>query len=173
MMIRRILLATASVGLMTTWSEIVPAATTNATLGITANVAASCTVAAGTVAFGNLTSALATTPVNATGTVTVNCTPGGALSITLSGGNNLTGSQRALANGASRLNYNLTQPTAAGTAISAPPVAWGDGTALGAAYAATGTGAAQVLNVYGTLPAQATALISGAYSDAVTVTLTY
>lgn len=178
-MLRRILLGSAALGLVAVAVSVggtdSQAATSNATLSVTASVASSCTLAATAVAFGTLSSSLATTPVNATGTITVNCTPGAALSISLNGGSNATGGQRSLANGASKVTYNLTQPTAAGNAISSPAVSWGDGgaTATGTAFSTTGTGANQVLNVYGTIPAQATSLAAGTYSDAVTVTLTY
>lgn len=172
---RRILLAASALGLLALSADLAPAATSNATLNVTASVVASCTLTAGSIAFGTLSSTLSSTPVNATGTITVNCTPGDSLSITLNGGANAASGQRSLANGASKVTYNITQPNAAGTAISSPAVAWGDNgvTATGTPYATTGTGANQTLNVYGTIPAQATTLNSGNYSDAVTVTLTY
>jgi outer membrane usher protein len=50
--------------------------------------------------------------------------------------------------------------------------AWGDGTALGATVAGTGTGSAQTFTVYGQTLA-GTAPTPGSYSDTVVVTATY
>ena len=163
----RLLFATASIGLLLSLPSAVPAATTTATLNVSASVSASCTLTATAITFGALTSAISTTPVNATGTITVNCTPSDALSIALNGGSNATSGQRHLANGANTLTYNINQPNAAGTAPSSPLVAWGDSgaTATGAPYTTTGTGANQVLNVYGVVPAQTATLAAGNYID--------
>ncbi len=152
-------------------SQRLPAATTTYTMNVTGTVSASCTLTAVAVAFGALSTSANT---NATGSVTVNCTPGNALSIALIGGSNASSGQRRLSNGTNFANYNLFQPTAAGNAQAAGPVAWGDAavTATGAAFTTTGTGAAQVFNVYGQVPSGQT-LYAGSYSDAVTVTLTY
>lgn len=149
-----------------------PAATATYTLNVTGTVTASCTLTGVAVAFGALSSSANT---NATGSVTVNCTPGNAYTIALNGGANASALQRRMLNGASSYaSYNLYQPTSTGNAEAAGPVAWGDGnvTATGTTFGSTGTGAAQVFNVYGQVPSGQT-LTAGSYSDAVTVTLTY
>lgn len=170
-MTRRILLLAATLGAIASSTAYAPAATTTYTLNVTASVSASCTLSAVAVAFGTLSTSANT---NATGSVTVNCTPGDALTIAIGGGANASSGQRRIANGSNYANYNLYQPVAAGNAEAIPVVAWGDGgvTATGAAFTTTGTGAAQVFNVYGQVPSGQT-LYSGSYTDAVTVTLTY
>jgi spore coat protein U-like protein len=162
---KQLLRLAASVAMIAGATAGVQAATTTASLGISATAAAACTLSASPVAFGTLSASGATT---ATGAVTVNCTNGDALTIALDAGGNASGTQRRLLNGTNFLNYNLYQPTAAGTAQASPVVAWGDGST----FATNSTGAAQVFNVYGQVPSGQT-LYVGAYSDTVTVTLTY
>jgi hypothetical protein len=168
-MSNRLLLAVATLGAFVGLSDRGIAATATASLGVSATAAAACTLTATTVAFGTLSASAATT---GTGAVTVNCTNGDSLTISLDAGGSATGSQRRLVNSGNFLNYNLYQPTAAGNAQAAPAVAWGDGTALGNTFATTSTGAAQVFNVYGQVPSGQT-LYVGAYSDTVTITLSY
>jgi spore coat protein U-like protein len=168
---RLVLLLAAAAGAIAGSTEQVPAATATYTLNVSGTVSASCTLTAVAVAFGALSTSANT---NATGSVTINCTPGNSLTIALSGGANASSLQRRISNGTNFANYNLYQPTAAGNAQAAGPVPWGDGsvTATGATFNTTGTGAAQVFNVYGQVPSGQT-LSAGLYSDAVTVTLTY
>jgi spore coat protein U-like protein len=168
-MTKRILLLTAAIGAFVGTIERGQAASTTSTLGVSATAAAACTLTAAPVAFGTLSTSAAT---SATGSVTVNCTNGDALTIALDAGTSASGSQRRLVNAGNYLNYSLYQPTAAGTAESSPAVAWGDGTALGSTFGTTSTGAAQVFNVYGSVPSGQT-LYVGAYTDTVTVTLSY
>lgn len=138
-------------------------------LGVSANAVAVCSLSTTAVAFGNLSTTAAT---DATGSITVTCTNGDALTIALDAGGNASGTQRRLVNSGNYLNYNLYQPTAAGNAEASPTVAWGDGTALGSTYTATANGTAQTFNVYGEVPS-GQSLYVGGYSDTVTVTLTY
>src|SRR5256885_7799224 len=74
----------------------------------TAARAATCTVSATPVAFGSY-NVFNTTPLDATGTVTVHCTGLGELSYNIKLSTGLSGSYapRQMANGANRLNYNL------------------------------------------------------------------
>lgn len=168
-MSKQLLLLAATVGLIAASAQNSQAASTTSSLGVTATAAAVCTLTATPVGFGTLSASAATT---ATGSVTVTCTNGDALTIVLDAGTNASGTQRRLINGSSYLNYNLYQPTAAGTAQASPAVAWGDGTGLGSSFATTSNGSAQVFNVYGQVPSGQT-LTVGSYTDTVTVTLNY
>jgi spore coat protein U-like protein len=49
---------------------------------------------------------------------------------------------------------------------------WGDGTASSSTSAGTGTGSTQTLTLYGRLPSLAN-VVPGAYTDTVTVTVSY
>lgn len=170
-MTRRVVFLLALAGMMAGATEPAPAATTTYTLNVTASVSASCTLTAAAIAFPALTT---TTNTTATGSVTVNCTPGDALTIALDAGAHASSGQRQLSNGTNDVTYNLYQPTAAGTAESSPPIAWGDGgtTNSGTTFTTTGTGSSQKFNIYGVVPSGQT-LYAGNYADAVTVTLTY
>ncbi len=168
-MTKRILILGAAIAAISATAASSQAATTTSSLSVTATAAAACTLSATPAAFGTLSASAAT---NATGTITVNCTNGDALTIALDAGANASGTQRRLANAGNFLNYNLYQPTAAGNAQAAGPVAWGDGAGLGTTFATTSTGSAQVFNVYGQVPTGQT-LYVGSYTDTVTVTLSY
>lgn len=164
----RLLLATPI--LLTALSAVpASASTTTASLQVSATAAAACTLTTTPVAFGTLSATAATT---ATGTISVNCTNGDALTIALDGGANGSSGQRRLANGTNYLNYDLYQPNSGNTGESSPATAWGDGTGLGSIYSVSSTGAAQNLVVYGSVPS-GQSLYVGNYTDTVTVTLTY
>jgi len=124
----------------------VPAATTTANLNVTATVVANCTLTTGTVAFGNYDPS-AVTAATAAGSVTVTCTKGQAFaSISLGAGNNSTGTQRNMKDGATdALPYSLFKPTLGGATYSCvytgTPAPWGDGTAAttGTAFVPSGS----------------------------------
>lgn len=119
--------------------------------------AATCTVSATNVAFGTYTGAL----VEITGTVTVHCTNGAAYDVGLSGGDSGSVTARTMMNGTAPLNYALTSGSYAGTNWGNTNPTWVTG---------TGTGANQVLTVYGELAA-AQYVAPGAYTDTITVTV--
>lgn len=139
---------------------------TTTTFQVTATVNASCTVGASTHAFGVHSSASTT---NATSTVTATCTPTTPYELKLDAG---TGAGATLAvrkmtggvNG-DLLNYALYRD-AARTEI------WGDGTASTFTVSGTGDGTAQASTVYGQIPASQN-IAPDAYTDTITVTLTY
>jgi spore coat protein U-like protein len=84
----------------------------------------------------------------------------------LSGGTtNAAPTARKMSKGAETVTYGLYKDTNR----SQP---WGDATTPGSTVAGTGTGAAQVLTVYGRVPPQTTPT-PGTYTDTVVVTLTY
>lgn len=133
------------------------------TITVSSMVAAICTISAGTLGFGSYSGSIA----NATGSISVNCTGTAPYSVSIGGGNNLSGSTRRMAGPAgSYLSYELFSD-------SARLVPWGDGGALlGARRSGTGSGAAQALTVYGRIPAGQYPG-AGSYSDSVLVTIDY
>jgi spore coat protein U-like protein len=139
------------------------AATASGTLTISASVVAACTVVGSAIAFGAYTQSV----VNQSGTITVLCTNGTAYNVGLDAG---TGTGATVSNrkmsaaGGGTLNYALYRD-AARTSNWGSTI--GTDTATG-----TGSGLTQTLTVYGQIAAAQTPL-AGAYSDTVTVTLTY
>jgi len=137
-------------------------ATSTSTFQVTATVANSCTVTATSLAFGNYTLA----QLDGTPTITATCTNGTTYTIGLDAGT---------FSGATTSTRRMTGPSAAGLSYSlfsdsGRTTNWGNAT--GSWVSGTGTGAAQVLTVYGRIPANQTALI-GSYTDTVTVTVTF
>ncbi|HZF28383.1 MAG TPA: spore coat U domain-containing protein [Gammaproteobacteria bacterium] len=138
---------------------------------VSATVNPDCTVSASTLDFGQAGLGLASTPVNATGTISMTCTQGVSYSIALNAGQG-SGATVALrkltrAAGTDTLSYRLYRD-------SGRSQLWGNGLSGTGTVAATGAGIQTVLQhtVYGTLPAQAVPRV-GQYSDVVTVTVTY
>ncbi|WP_209349086.1 spore coat U domain-containing protein [Pontixanthobacter sp. CEM42] len=134
---------------------------------VTATVVDSCTVTASPMAFGTLTT-LGTANIDSSATIALACTPDAAYDVSLDLGLNAgVGTQRELVNGADttqRIPYNLFQDAARSTA-------WGTG--AGNTVAGTATGGVATLTAYGRIPASASAVTAGSYSDSVTVTVTF
>lgn len=138
------------------------AATATSAIAVTATVLSFCTIAALPLAFGNYSSAL----VVATTTVTVACTVGTTYDVGLDvgTGTGATVALRKLTLLASTLNYALFREVGR-TSNWGPTI--GTNTVAG-----IGTGVAQVLTVYGDIPA-GQLVTPGAYTDTVTATITY
>jgi spore coat protein U-like protein len=141
------------------------AATTLLSLGINTNVLALCSLTGGSVPFGTYSGA----QLDQTGTVTVSCILGVPFTISLDAGagtgattavRKMTGSNGGL------LNYALYRDPGYSAV-------WGN---TAGTNTVTGSGlgvsTANTLTVYGRIPASQTP-IAGAYTDTVTVTLTY
>jgi spore coat protein U-like protein len=140
-------------GFTTTWSFVA-----------SASVAAQCTTTASTLNFGSRASL--GTLVSATSNVNVTCSTSTAYSVGLNAGTSPGGttSLRRMRSGTPSVGYQLFRDTAR-------TVNWGD--TIGADTASgIGTGIVQRLTVYGRVPSQATPP-PGAYTDTVTVTVTY
>ncbi|WDZ94331.1 spore coat U domain-containing protein [Herbaspirillum sp. WKF16] len=139
------------------------AATASASLTISASVVAACTVVGSAIAFGAYTQAL----VNQTGSITVLCTNGTSYNVGLdagTGSGSTVTSRKMSATGGGTLNYALYRD-------SGRTNNWGS--TIGTdTQTGTGSGLVQTLTVYGQIAAAQTPL-AGAYSDTVTVTLTY
>jgi spore coat protein U-like protein len=157
----RLFLAAAAIALMGPLAS--QAATSTATIAVTATIPQACTVSATALAFGNYSASAGS---NATSNITVTCQASSPYTIDLDAGahGTLAGASttRSMASGASALAYNL-YTDAAHTHV------W----ATGAGSDVTGTAnLTTVTSVFGNVPASQTAG-PGAYTDTVNVTLSY
>jgi len=149
------------------------AASTSANITVQANVAANCTISAGTVSFGSYDPAVGnvSTPLDAEGTFTVKCTKGTAATIDLGVGANASVSTRRMLGGGDYLTYELYRD-------SSRSAVWGTGTGENLnPYEADGGTAPNAGNrtvtVYGRVPAGQVNIGSGAYSDTVVATINF
>jgi spore coat protein U-like protein len=130
----------------------------------TATISKNCLVSATNISFGAV--AALTSNVDATGTVTVQCTNTTPYNVGLNAGtgSGATVTTRKMTAGASTINYSLYRN-------STRTQVWG--TTIGTnTVSGTGTGNNQNLTVYGRIPVQSTPN-PGLYSDTITVTVTY
>lgn len=144
------------------------ATTKTASFTASATVLTTCSVTAGNLAFGDIDPlTLATTPVDATSTIDVTCTNGTAYDVGLDAGTTgATVDARQMTDGSTNtLDYSLFSDSTRSTN-------WGD-TIDTDTVAGTGNGTAQTLTVYGRVPSGQNTVKAGAYTDTVTVTLTY
>lgn len=166
---RKILTAAVAGTLLLAGSQ-ADALTATTTFQVTATVLKTCQVNAATLAFGNYTPGAGT--VSGTTTVNVLCTKTTPYTVALNAGSTggSTFAQRLLANGVNTLQYNLYTTNTYATV-------WGDGSGTTATQAGAGAGlaTANALTVFGQLPDNATNqnAVPGAYTDTITVTVTY
>lgn len=141
------------------------AATDTDTFQVTATVVASCDVDAADMGMGSYDPVTAT-PLDGSTTMQVRCTNGTGYVIAMNPGtgSGATVANRRMTNGANTLSYSLYQD-------SGYTSLWGQSVGVDT-YAGTGNGAAQNLTIYSRAPARQTAP-AGAYTDTITVTLTY
>ncbi len=164
----KILTATLAAGVMA--AGVAQAATTTTTFAVTATVQSTCSATAAALAFPNYTPGTGTLTGNTN--INVKCTKNTPFTVSLNAGSTVGDAfaQRLMASGANTLQYNLYTTAALGTIF-------GDGTGGTATVPGTGTGVATAVavTVYGQLPDNATnqAAVPGAYSDTITVTVTY
>jgi spore coat protein U-like protein len=145
------------------------AAVATTSFGVSATVLKTCSVAAGALGFGNYTPSTGALAANTT--VNVKCTKTTPFTVTLNGGTTTGGSitQRLMTNGSDTLQYNLYTTAAFATLF-------GDGTTgVGVAGSGAGLATAVAVTVYGSLPDNAAnqAVTTGAYTDTISVTVTY
>ena len=141
------------------------AATTTQTFGVQLTITSSCTInGATTLDFGS--NGVLTSALDQSSTITVQCTNTTPYNVGLSSGAapGATVTTRKMTNGAATINYSLYSN--AGRTTN-----WGN-TVGTDTVSATGDGASQAFTVYGRVPAQTTPA-AGAYSDTITVTVTY
>ena len=127
----------------------------------------------GTISFGQVSTLgsnrdTVSSPGN--GSITLQCSPGTPVTLSLNAGNNATsvGTGRFLARGSERLRYQLYQN-------AGYSVIWGNGSNGGISLSTTfpASGASQTYPVYARLFAVSPMPSAGFYLDTVTVTLTY
>lgn len=144
------------------------AGTANSALGSSVLVTSACTVSGSTLNFGNALDPVNATAVDATSTLTVQCTATTPYTLSLNAGinagtaTNFAG--RLLKSGSYSLPYQLYVD-------SGRSAVWGNGTAS-TTYSGTGSGNPQSVTIYGRLPSL-TGIPPGVYTDTVTVTISY
>lgn len=147
----------------------VDAGTATNSLTSQTTVTTACNVSGSTLSFGTTINPIGTVPVDASSTLTVECTNTTPFTLSLNAGTNAGGAsnftQRKLKNGSYTLGYQLYTDSGR-TAI------WGDGTSGSTTYGSNGTGGLLTVTIYGRLPSL-TGTIPGTYTDTVTVTITY
>lgn len=167
----RLILAPAF-GLATGLLAALPAAAGSASgsFQVNATVVSACSVTGSLLNFGtSLDPVASAVPVDATSTLTVQCTNTTPYAVSLNAGLNAGGASvfgsRSMKSGAHLLGYQLYLDSGRATV-------WGDGTASSSTVSGTGTGSNQSITVYGRLPTLSGA-VPGAYSDTVTITISY
>jgi len=169
---RKVLIATLSSAAILAAANTATAATATSTFNVTATVLKNCLVSSADLAFGNYTPN--TGALTGNSAITVRCTKTTPYTVSLNAGTTTGGTlaQRLLGSGANTLQYNLFT-TAALTTV------FGDGTGGTGTIGGTGNGvavaSAQTVTVYGSLPDNGTNqnAAPGAYTDQITVTVTY
>lgn len=139
------------------------AATATGTLTVSATVLSACTVTGSSLAFGSYTSA----QLDASATVNVVCTNGTPYNVGMDAGTGTgatTSVRKMTGSVAGTLSYALYKD-------SSHTTNWGNTVGTDTATG-NGSGISQVLNVYGRISSGQNANI-GAYSDTITITLTY
>lgn len=140
------------------------------TFQVTATITSSCTVSGSALNFGSAIDPLAAgVPLDATSTLTVTCSNTTPYAVSLNAGTNAGGASnftaRTMKSGANTLGYQLYMDSGRTTVF-------GDGTSSSSTKSGTGTGSSQSISVYGRVPSLA-GVVPGAYTDTVTVTITY
>jgi spore coat protein U-like protein len=130
-----------------------------------ATVVNNCNISATNLNFG--ATGLLSHALNATASITAQCTNGDAYRIALNGGTtaNVAARQMTRSGGGGAVNYQLYVDAGLTTT-------WGDGTAGTTQATGTGTGNSQVLTVHGVVPAQTTPA-PGTYTDTITATISF
>ncbi len=153
--------------------------TQTTTFGVEADVANACTVSASNISFGNITaSSTGAVANNGSSGVVVTCTADGTYDVGLVGANT-TGEGTSTLNNASQspIPYTLYQDSGATTLWGNTPgtntLSTQTGCSGGGTGICTGTGSAQDYEVWAKLGTLPIPLHLGAYTDTVTVTVTY
>ncbi len=166
---RVIRLATALIVLLASAPAFAASATSS--FSVSATVSNNCTITTAAISFGayDPTVSNLSTPLDATGSVTITCTKGAATTVGLSAGANsanATGTTRAMKSGSDYLSYELYQDTGratvwgnAGVALFTPPVAPSKDP--------------RTFTTYGRIPAGQDVPAGTSYTDTVTATVNF
>jgi spore coat protein U-like protein len=144
------------------------AATATNTMPVSVNVINSCTVAATPMAFG-APAAIGGVNIDTTSTISLVCTNGATYIVALDQGTHAASGQRYLSNGAATpvlITYNVSSVGPGGAN-------WGNNTGTDTVSGAAGASGLVTLTAYGRIPASATSVGAGTYTDTVTVTVTF
>ena len=139
-----------------------------ATIAVSATVRRNCTITTAPLAFGTYDPVVAnaTTPLDATATVTIACTMGTPATIGLDAGSNALASQRRLTNASSAyMNYQMFLDSAHATM-------WGNDSSNQMDAGAAPSKAPRAFPVYGRIPAGQDVPI-GPFSDSVVATVNF
>lgn len=139
--------------------------TASFTFQVTATVINDCLIGASPLSFGN--QGVLNAAARSTTVLSVKCSNGTAYQVALNGGSN--GSLQA---GRQMLNTNTGEKIGYRVSRTLDGTVWGDGSNGTDILSGTGTGAAQAVNVYGSVPKQATPS-PGNYQDRITATLVF
>ena len=147
------------------------AGSSTSNFNVTASVASNCTISTTSIAFGayDPVVANATTPLDATGLVTITCTKGAATTIGLNAGNNsanATGTTRAMKSGTDYLSYEVYQDSGRATL-------WGNSGADLFTPAVAPNKNPRTLTTYGRIPAGQDVPAGVSYTDTVTATVNF
>ena len=149
------------------------AGTATNSLTVQVTMPAACTIGAATLTFPSSSgTSLLTTALTASTNVSVTCTNSSPYSIGMDPGANFSTSRRMASAGA-YIPYGLyldSNDTQAWTTTTASASCSGGANTC---YLGTGSGAAQLVPIYGKVPTVAVAPAPGTYSDTVTMTVTY
>ncbi len=169
--VRSSTIVSASIAVALSGSTVVQAATATANMTVQLTVTASCSINAATLDFGN--AGLLAALIDATTTLSVTCTNTTPYSVGLDNGVNFSSTRRmrqgATANYIGYAIYTDSGRTNAWTTASSSTTC----SAANSCFLGTGNGSAQSITVYGRVPALGTAPTPGAYTDTVTMTITY
>lgn len=168
MITRKKVLTAITAGAMLSSTLVMPQAmalTASTSFVVTATVLQACIVTASPLVFGNY-DPTASTATDASTSVLVTCTNGTAYNVGLNqgGGSGATVATRKMTSGGNTMSYSLYQDAGRSSL-------WGN-TVGSDTVAGTATGLPVTHNVYGRIPAQQS-VHQGAYSDTITVTVTY
>jgi spore coat protein U-like protein len=140
-----------------------------ATFLVSLTVQSDCSISAADLSFGSANSSLATTAITQSSNLTVTCSTGTGYTLSLdkgsTTGSSVTGRLLAGTGGNTQTVQYQLYSDALRTTI------WGDATG-GSTVTRTGTGSAETIPVYGTVPAQTIPLADN-YSSTETATITF
>ena len=157
---RKIVMVAAAAA-MTTAAPAYAQSTDSADMEVTATIEDSCTITAGSMAFG-LVDLTTGTDHDTSATITLSCTNGAGYSVAMGNGNNYASGSHNLSDGTDVIPYDIYSD-------SARVSVWEGATEV------TGTAGADDVELvaYGRIPSTAGNVPAGDYSDTVSVTVTF
>jgi spore coat protein U-like protein len=154
--------------------SIAQATTQNSAFTVSVQIQASCTISAGALGFGNSVGVL-TANVDATSTITVDCTNTTPYTVGLDNGVNFSSGTRRMKDtgaGTTFVNYGLYTDLARTNAWTTTTATNSCTGGANTCAIGTGTGSNTTITVYGRIPPQATPA-PATFNDTVTATITY